>query len=108
MFALGYRNESQKSHNIGQTVATMSFDIPQLHFADHSPEAQVVERVMQVEHLGPAEAVRYILRNAAADETPAQRMIGLFSSDEDAAVMDEVMEVVAASRETQTTRKIGL
>lgn len=86
----------------------MSFDIPQLHIPDNSPEAQAVEHIMHTEHVGPAEAVRFILRNAADQRNTAQRMIGLFSSDKDAALMDEVMELVAESRRTQTTRDIGL
>ena len=86
----------------------MSFDIPQLHILDNSPEAQAVERVMQIEQVGAEEAARYILRNAADKRNPAQRMIGLFSSDEDATIMDETIELVADSRRTQTTREIGL
>jgi hypothetical protein len=85
----------------------MGFEIQKLHIPDNSPEAQVVEQVMQAEQVGPAEAVRHILRNAAGKRKPAQRMIGLFSSDEDAALMDKVMELVAESRNTQTTRNTG-
>jgi hypothetical protein len=35
-------------------------------------------------------------------------MIGLFSSDEDSAIMDGVMDLVEESRRTETTREIGL
>lgn len=84
----------------------MSFDIPKLHIPDNSPEAHAVEQVMQSQHVGPEEAVRHILREAD-NRNPAQRMIGLFSNDEDAALMDEVMSMVEVSRATETTRDIG-
>ena len=86
----------------------MSFDIPNIHIDEDSLEAQAIERVMNSEKLDAAGAVLSILRSANNKETPAMRMIGLFSSDEDSAIIDEVMGVVAESREAQTTRKIGL
>ncbi|HEY3779849.1 MAG TPA: hypothetical protein VGL56_02105 [Fimbriimonadaceae bacterium] len=82
----------------------MSFEIPPIYIPDNSPEAQAVEQVMQAQHIGPEEAVRTILRSADK-RNPAQRMIGLFSSDEDAAIMDDVMELVEEGRKTQTTRE---
>lgn len=88
----------------------MSFVIPELHIPDNSPEARAVERVMRDEQVGPDAAVRRILRSAADVSTPAQRMIGLFSSDEDAALIDDVRTLVAEARRTQTSRenKAGL
>jgi hypothetical protein len=85
----------------------MSFDIPELHIPDNSPEARAVEQVMKAQQIGPVEAVRSILRSAEK-LNPAERMIGLFSSDEDSAIMDGVMDLVEESRRTETTREIGL
>ena len=86
----------------------MSFEIPQMHIPDNSPEAEAVESVMLSEHIGVEDAVRLILRNATDKRTPAQRMIGLLSSPEDLAIMDDVKELIAESRRTQSTRDIGL
>ena len=45
----------------------MSFDIPKLHFPDHSPEAQVIEGIVTRDHVSPGEAVRRALRGLAKD-----------------------------------------
>ena len=42
----------------------MSYDIPQLHIPDNSPEAQVIETVVNRDQVTPKEAVLRILRNA--------------------------------------------
>ena len=54
----------------------MAFDISHLHLADGSLEAQIVERIMDHDHVPPEEAVRRAIRDAAihagcerADET---------------------------------------
>jgi|GEM_PF-2793281 len=86
----------------------MNLEVPPMRFLDNTPEAQAVESVMAAEHVGIEEAVRTILRKANDKRTPAQRMIGLLSNPEDVAVMDEVKELVNESRQTQTTRDIGL
>ncbi len=86
----------------------MSFDLPQMHVPDNSPETKAVQSVMATQHVGVEGAVRAILRNAADKRTPAQRMIGLLSRDEDVVIMNEVSELVAESRRTQTTRDIGI
>ena len=43
----------------------MSFDIPEIHVADGSREAQILEAIMARDHVTTEEAVRSILRTAA-------------------------------------------
>ena len=86
----------------------MSFDIPPLHIPDNSLEARAIEAIISRDHVSPEEAVRRVLRDAGTKKNPAQKLIGLFSSDEDAAIMDDVMALNQESRKTHTTRNIGL
>ena len=44
----------------------MSFDILNLHLADNSPEAGVIEGIVSREHVSPEEAVRRALRGVAS------------------------------------------
>jgi len=85
----------------------MPFDL-HLTIPENSPEGQVVAAIVNRDHVSPEEAVRRIIRDAGDKRSPAQRMIGLFSRDEDAALLDEVMELTDESRKTPTTRDIGL
>ena len=80
---------------------------PGIHIPDNSPEAHALEQEMRAQNVGPEEAVLSILRHADR-RNAAQRMIGLFSSDEDAAIMEEVAALLELSRQTTTTREIGL
>lgn len=86
----------------------MGLEIKQLEIPDNSPEARAIERVVLVHHLSPEDAIRQILRDHEVENNPALRMIGLFSSDEDSALMDEVLELAAESRRTHTSRNIGI
>jgi hypothetical protein len=86
----------------------MSFDIHDLHIEPDSPEGRGLQAIISRDHVTAEEAVRRVLRDAGTKQNPAQRMIGLFSSDEDAAMMDDVMQLSRESRTTETTRDIGL
>ena len=85
----------------------MSFDL-HITIPESSPEGRVLAAMVSRDHVSPEDAVRKILREAIDQRSPAQRMIGLFSNDEDADLIDSVMELSAESRRTQTTRDIGL
>lgn len=87
----------------------MNFDFADLHIEGSSPEGQNLQSIIDREHVSPEEALRRALRHAVKDQpNPAQRLIGLFSSPEDALLMDEVMELGRESRHAHTTRDIGL
>jgi hypothetical protein len=59
--------------------------------------------------VSPEEAVRRALRHPAlAKRTPAEEMIGAFSSPEDVALIDEVMQSVHDLRETDRLRDFGV
>lgn len=85
----------------------MHFDL-HITIADDSPEAHVVEAIISRDHVSAEEAIRRALRQLGAEErTPAEKMLGAFSSDEDSAVMDEAMKHVRALRETDRLRDLG-
>jgi hypothetical protein len=74
----------------------MAFDF---HFTiqEDSPEGRVVAVVISRDRVTPEEAVRSVLRGVAVGSTtPAEKMLGAFSSDEDSAILDEAMEHVRA------------
>jgi hypothetical protein len=83
----------------------MTYDI-RLHIDQNTPEGRVIEQVIQAQHLSPEEAVRNVLRQRA-NKTPAEAMLGAFSSQEDAALMDEVMELADARRRADQPRDFG-
>lgn len=87
----------------------MGFDISNLHIDDNSPEGQNLRAIMSRDQVSPEEAIRRALRHpGVAKKTPAQELIGLFSSDEDAKLMDEVMELARARRKLDGPRDFGL
>jgi len=83
------------SHNIdlsnpGDTAFDLHITIP-----DNSPAGQAVQRIVSTEHLTPEQAVTRMLTEAArrhGKKTPAEELIGAFSSLEDAAMIDDTME----------------
>jgi hypothetical protein len=78
----------------------MAFDI-HLTIPEDSLAAQVVQRVVASEHITPEEAVTRILTEAAklhGKKTPAEELIGAFSSPEDREVFDRAMESAKAYR----------
>ncbi|CAN5540428.1 hypothetical protein BH11ARM2_BH11ARM2_26920 [soil metagenome] len=86
----------------------MGYEIRHLHIELNSPEGQGLEAIISRDQVTPEEAVLKLLREASPKRNAALRMIGLFSSDEDAAIMDEVIELNRESRRTPTTRDLGL
>jgi len=87
----------------------MNYDIAQLHITDNSPEAQAIETIVNRDHVSPEEAVRRALRHPAlAKPTPAEEMIGAFSSPEDMAIIDEAMQYVQELRESDRLRDFGI
>jgi len=90
----------------------MSFDFSHLRIEESSPEGQIIQAIIESDSVTPEEALRRALRNprsgAVLPQNAAQRMIGLFNQPENAALMDEVMELARESRQSHTTRDIGL
>lgn len=78
--------------------------------SDQSDLAQVVQRLAAAEHISTDEAATQLLTEAAKlhrNRTPAEEMLGAFSSPEDLALMDEVMKVVHARREADLPKDFG-
>jgi hypothetical protein len=87
----------------------MPFDIQNLHIEQHSREGQKRQAIIQRDHVSPEEAIRRALRHpAVVDKTPGQELIGLFSSDEDRALIDEVMEMARERRKLDEPRDFGI
>lgn len=80
----------------------MSFDIPPIHIADNSPEAKVMEAMINRDHVSPEEVVLRALRGMALQATPAGNAIlagrGLFSSPEDVAALDAAVALAYEER----------
>lgn len=85
----------------------MAFDL-HISIPENSPAALVIQRVSADEEITLEQAVTRILTEAASRKSPAEEMWGAFSSDEDSALMDDVITLVRESRATETTRNIGL
>ncbi len=87
----------------------MSYDFANLHIDEDSPEGQVLEAIMKRDQISPEEAIRRaLMQSSVAEKNPAQRLIGLFSSEQDATLMDEVIDLTREGRATVTTRISGL
>ncbi len=88
----------------------MSFDIPSMHIADNSPEAEAVERVMLAQHVGAEEAVRRILRSAQT--VPQERNFikegkGMFNDPDDARVLDEAVAIALEERRRPSSQTLA-
>ena len=109
MFVLSWRGKGLgmgvKSYEPNEEP--MAFDL-HISIPENSPAGQVIQRLSQSAHITPEQAVTQILAEVAARKTPAEEMWGAFSSDEDSALMDGVLELVQEGRRTPTTRDIGL
>ena len=77
-----------------------------LRIDQNTPEGRVIEQAVQAQHVSPDEAVRNVLRQRAK-KTPAEEMLGAFSSPEDAALIDEVMELARERRKADIPRDFG-
>ena len=88
----------------------MSFDIPQIHIADNSVEAQVIEAIVNRDHITPEEVVRRALRGMATEE-PTNAILagrGLFSSPEDVEALDAAVALAYEERRTPSNRTASL
>lgn len=87
----------------------MSFDISNLHIEQDSLEGQNLQAIIARDHVTAEEAVRRALRHpAVARKSPGQELIGLFSGDEDRALMDEVMELARQRHKLDEPRDFDL
>jgi hypothetical protein len=77
----------------------LNFIIP-----EQSPEGQVLAALVSRDKVLPEEAIRQAIRRAGNQRDPLQRMIGVFSSDEDAATMDVVLELATESSVSRPLR----
>jgi hypothetical protein len=78
-----------------------------LQIDQDTPEGRVIDQVVQTQNVSPDEAVRSVLRQRAG-KTPAEAMLGAFSSDEDVALIDEVMALARDRRKNDGPRDFGL
>lgn len=86
----------------------MAFDL-HLSISESSPEGQNLQAIILRDRVTPEEAIRIVLRQPElVSKTPASRMIGAFSSDEDTAITDEAMKYVRAVREANHLRDYGI
>ena len=79
---------------------------------------QGVQRFAEQQHVSHDEAVLMLIETglksipksapAEADKNPAQELIGLFSSPEDSAVMDEVVAIAYEGRKAAAARDIAV
>jgi hypothetical protein len=89
----------------------MAFD-PQLSIPEQSRLDHVLRQIVATEQITPEEAATRLMTEGAklhdGKKTPAEEMLGAFSSPEDVALMDEVMEIVHARRLADGPRDFGL
>jgi hypothetical protein len=87
----------------------MSFDIPQIHIPDNSPEALAVEHVMNAQHMTAEEAVRSILRSAkpAQERNFIKEGKGLFKNPADAKILDEAVALAMAERRRPSAQTLA-
>lgn len=89
----------------------MSFDIPQLHFPGNSPEAQVIEAIINRDHVSPEEAVRRALRGIAKErgkvvspataegKQPGELLLGLFADEPE--LIERIARNARAARDSE-------
>lgn len=88
----------------------MAFDL-HLTIPENSPAGQVVQRLVLAEHVTPEQAVTRILTDAAKQhgkKTPAQELIGAFSSPEDVTMIDEGMDMARRLRVIDAKRRFDV
>lgn len=93
----------------------MSFDIV-LHIAEDSPRGRAIQQMATAQKITPEQAIDQIIdagiltqpemSSHSRGKTPAEMLLGLFSTSEDSALMDEVEEIAYEGRRTGTTRAI--
>ena len=78
----------------------MPFDF-HLHVREDSRQAQVIKTIAEQQHITPQEAAQRIWEEAIqarTQPTPAEELLGAFSSPEDREAVDAAMEFVRANR----------
>jgi len=98
----------------------MAFDVV-IRITEDSPRGRVIQLIADERNVTPEEALDQVIdagiqahaphhttAHGQSSSTPARRLIGLFSSDADAAIMDEVVALVYEGRKKPSTRNIGL
>lgn len=86
----------------------MHYEIEHLTIDEDSPEGRSLRFIMLRDGVDASEAVRRILRGpSAAQKTPAEEMLGIFSSAEDSAAMDAAMELVNERRKLDEPRDLA-
>lgn len=77
-----------------------------LNIEENTPQARSIEAFAEAQHVSPTEAALKLLAalpvTRKSKATPAaRRILGAFSSPEDAALMDDVIEIIHTERERQ-------
>ena len=88
----------------------MAFDL-HLSIPESSPMGQAVQRLVLIENVTPEQAVTQMLTEAArhrARLTPAEELIGAFSSPEDVILIDEAMDTARRLRAIDAQRQFDL
>ncbi len=92
----------------------MPFDIL-LHIKDDSERGHAIQEMADAQHVTPEQIVEQIIeagiyakqaqlfRQPTNGKTPAEMLIGLFSTPEDSALMDEVTDIAYEGRNTITS-----
>lgn len=83
----------------------MSYEVP-------SNIEREIERVAEEEHITASEAIERLIRAGlrvrdAQAPSPAQRLIGLFSNEEDAQLVDQAVQIALDSRKVGSSRDLG-
>lgn len=88
----------------------MPFDL-HISLPDQNPAVHAVQLLATTEQITPEEAAtRLIIAGAKlhGKKTPAEEMLGAFSSDEDSAITDQAMKHVRAMRQSDRLRDFGV
>jgi len=88
----------------------MAFDL-QITIPEPSPAADAISRLAADNHITPAEAAVKLLDEVAKlhdKPLPGEELIGLFSSPEDSALIDEAMAMAQERRKLDEPRDFGL
>lgn len=102
--------KDQIQRKIKESRRNMDFDI-HLHIPENSQQGQIIQALAADQQITPQEAAQRVFNEGLklhVGGSPASRMIGLFSSPEDLAVMEEVDKLIAENRQSHTSREIGL
>lgn len=86
----------------------MHYEIEHLSIDENSVEGKNLKLIMNRDGVDACEAVRRVLRNlASGPKSPAEELIGLFSSEEDSQNMDKAMELVKERRKLDGPRDLA-